>query len=346
MADLDRCGIAETFFPCPHACTVIGASSGFSGSMLARVEAMGGTWCLRRWPPGTDPTGLAFVHAALGHSRARGFRGVPRLAATATGATAVLWNGAWFDAQEWVAGIPLATSADGGPAPNPVYRLQPGRLRALSIGLAEFHRSTGDFLPPPTARRSPLAERLVEAGRELGHQRIAIEAWLRAEPDGGLRELAREWLSLLPGAVARAAELPAAATAPPDSACAVVHGDLWAPHVFFGGEAFTGFVDVEGLSWDTPAIDLAQVVLHFNGWEERAVVLAAYAGLRPLTAGDEALLPAAAMLDLAGEGVWSLGTLAAAHGQPAHRDRHVTNLQTLLASLHGLSASHRHPRFP
>ena len=118
-----------------------------------------------------------------------------------------------------------------------------------------------------------------------------------------------------------------------------MHGDLWAPHVFFDGSSFTGFVDFESLAWDAPALDLAQVILHFNGWEDRAIVLEAYAAHRPLTAIDHQLLPAAAVLDLAGEGLWSLGTLAEGAGQPPHRDRHIANLRALLTSLQALTAS-------
>jgi Ser/Thr protein kinase RdoA (MazF antagonist) len=320
-------------------------SSGFSGSALARVEAASERWCLRRWPAETNPETLQFIHTVLHHSRARGFLGVPRLAVTATGETVVCRDGTCFDAQEWIAGAPLARSADvPAMTPNRVCPLAPERLAEVAIGLADLHRSTSDLSPPPDARRPPLAQRLADVAQILDRQRAAIEAWAHAESDGDLQRLVEEWLSGLPGALSRAAAIPVAMAVPPDATCAAVHGDLWAPHVFFDGPSFTGFVDFESLAWDAPAIDLAQLILHFNGWQERATVLDAYAAARPLTTTDHQLLPAAAVLDLAGEGLWSLGALAAAAGRPPHRDRHITNLRALLASLHGLTEPYNRPR--
>src|SRR3954451_421849 len=94
--------------------------------------------------------------------------------------------------------------------------------------------------------------------------------------------------------------MPVAKAVPPDATCAAIPGDLWAPHVFFDGPFFNGFV--------------------------------AFEAPRPLTTTDHQLLPAAAVLDLAGEGLWSLGALAAAAGRPAHRHRHITTLRALLAT--------------
>ena len=341
MVARDLCLAAETFFAEPYTCAPLGMSSGFSGSALARVETASAAWCLRRWPAETTTGTLQFIHTVLRHSRSRGFRGVPRVAATPTGETVVCRDGTCFDAQEWVAGAPLVTPADmAAMTPNRVFPLAPERLAQVAIGLADFHRSTADLAPPPAARRPPLAQRLAAAERELDRQRAAIEAWARAETDSDLRQLAGSWLAVLPAAISRAAAIPAGTAVPPDATCAAVHGDVWAPHVFFDGPIFSGFVDFESLAWDAPAVDLAQLVLHFNGWRERAPVLDAYAVHRPLTPMDRLLLPAAAVLDLAGEGLWSLETLAAAAGQPPHRDRHIANLRALLASLHALAGSH------
>jgi Ser/Thr protein kinase RdoA (MazF antagonist) len=328
---------AEAFFAAPYTCIFLGASSGFSGSAFARVEAKNGTWCLRRWPLGTAPATLSFIHAGLLHSRSRGFRGVPRVAATATGETVVHLDNIAFDAQEWVTGASLAPAiGEESPVPNPVCPLSPEHLVQLAAALADFHQSTSDLSPPPSARRPSLAERLTVMGHELERQQVTLEAWIRIEPSDALRELARAWLTLLPDAIARAIARSAPHATLPEAAGAVIHGDLWAPHVFFAGASFSGFVDFESLAWDAPAVDLAQLILHFNGWDERAAVLNVYGDHRALTATEHALLPAAAVLDLAGEGLWSLGILAAAAGRPPHRDRHVANLQALFHSLHAL----------
>lgn len=338
--DQEPCRAAAAFFSRPHSCTLLGASSGFSGSTFARVETHDGAWCLRRWPVETAPATLSFMHAVLRHSRSHGFRGVPRVAATAAGETVVCLDGFSFDAQEWMTGAALAASTAGAlPVPNPVCPLSPEHLVQVAAALADFHRSTSDFSPPSSARRPLLAQRLTAVGDDLERQRVAIEAWVGAEPGNELRELAREWLILLPNALARAAALPAASANLPESAGAFVHGDLWAPHVFFSEASFSGFIDFESLAWDASSVDLAQFILHFNGWDERSAVLEAYGDHRALTATDDMLLPAAAVLELAGEGLWSLGLLAAAAGQPPHRDRHIANLRALFPSLHALSGS-------
>jgi Ser/Thr protein kinase RdoA (MazF antagonist) len=328
MIDQDLRRAAAAFFSGPYSCTLLGTSSGFSGSTFARVETNDGPWCLRRWPLETAPATLSCIHAVLRHSRSRGFRGVPRVAATAAGETVVCLDDFSFDAQEWVTGAALAASTSGAsPVPNSVFPLSPESLVQVAAALADFHRSTSDLSPPPIARRPSLAQRLTAVGHDLERQRLAIEAWAGAEPGDELRELAR------------AAALPAASANLSEGTGAFVHGDLWAPHVFFSEASFSGFIDFESLAWDAPAVDLAQLILHFNGWDERAAVLEAYGDHRALTATDHALLPAAAVLDLAGEGIWSLGILAVATGQPPHRDRHIANLRALFPSLYALSGS-------
>lgn len=334
--DLTRA--AGAFFVGPYVLRRIGPSGGLSGSDLARVEADGAAWCLRRWPEGFDPRRLRSVHAVLGHSRARGFRGVPRLATTTSGRTVLSRGGALFDAQEWLAGQALAEPAhEARPSPNLVRRLPPHRLTATATGLALFHLSTEDMPPPALLWGPSLFQRLASVEQEVGARLPALRAWATAEVEIDAREVALEWLVRLPAALVRGPGPPASVGARTEGARVVVHGDLWAPHVFFAGEAFSGFVDFEGLTWATPAVDLAQLILHFNGWDERGEVLAAYAAIRPLDPMDEALLPIAALVDLAVEAIWSLGAIAGAHGRAGQRDEHLSNLVALLPSLRAVT---------
>jgi aminoglycoside phosphotransferase (APT) family kinase protein len=116
------------------------------------------------------------------------------------------------------------------------------------------------------------------------------------------------------------------------------HGDLWAPHVHFDGTTFVGFTDFENLHLGSPAVDLAHLMLHFNGWPARDAVVDAYDKVSPL-GEDEALLPAAAVADLAWEGCWSLTELYGGDHRllPAQRRAHVTNLRALLGSLESIA---------
>jgi hypothetical protein len=103
---------APFFFHEPYHFVLIGQSSGFSGSSLARVtDSSGLGWCLRAWPSGTDPERLAFIHQALSHSRAKGFSGLPRLKPTLAGPTFLTLGDHLFDA-------PAAPACHSYPAAN------------------------------------------------------------------------------------------------------------------------------------------------------------------------------------------------------------------------------------
>ena len=296
---------ARRFFRGPHACIPLGGSSGFSGSAFARVEAGGAAWCLRRWPAGFAPERLRFIHRALAHSRVRGFTGVPALATTAAGETVLDLDGALFDAQEWLAGEPWGGRPGGtAPTPNVVRALPPDRLAALTAGLARFHRSTAGLRPPSADWRCPLARSLAETSAELDTRGDALVAAVRGRADGDDRALALRWLDLLPEAIALAGALLRDQPASADDASTLCHGDLWPAHVYFTGAALRGFVDFEGLTFSSPAVDLAQAILHFNGWEARDLVLRHYEEIMPLSAATRRALPAAAVLDLAGEARW------------------------------------------
>lgn len=87
------------------------------------------------------------------------------------------------------------------------------------------------------------------------------------------------------------------------------------------------------MAYSSPAVDLAQLILHFSDWETRAVVLDTYKQHHVLTAEEQAILPAAAALDLIEEGCWSLEMLYGHHGSHSHGPAHRSNLHALLSSL-------------
>lgn len=349
---------ARRFFAAPFDFIPLGDFPGFSGSRFARVEAGGAAWCLRRWPDRFAEGRLRAIHEVLTHSRMRGFTGVPALAATTDGETVVRRDGALFDAQGWLPGLPpggdpgwmthppagYGHRAPAGPAPNEVRPLPPAHLLALATALARFHRVTGDLAATGGAVGlpvAPLAEQFVSLAASEGPDAAALEATVsRAGEEGG--RIARRWLALLPRAVALAGAVLRAHPRAARAAATVCHGDLWAAHVFFDGPSFSGFIDFEGLARGSPALDLAQLILHFNGWAARGPVIRAYERERPLNPGDRAVLPAAAILDLAGEAHWSLAALYGEGGQgpdtPAARRAHLTNLRALLGSLERIVA--------
>ena len=327
---------ASDFFRGPHRLSSLGRSPGSSGSVLARVEAEDGSWYLRGWPPGHEEGRLRFVHRALTHSREGGFSGVPKLATTREGETLLNLDGRLFDAQEWLPGEPLS----GEPVwdasvPNVVHPLRPPLLSSLVRAVARFHGSTVGFDPGREDQGGSVLETFAGVGRETEVRREALLTEVLARPETRSRDVALRWLELLPTVVALAESGLRLHPADALAASTLCHGDLWAPHVHFDGPVFAGLADFEGLHFGSPAFDLAQLILHFNGWSSRDAVLRAYESIRPLETGDVSVLPILAAMDLASEGIWSLGRLydGRDHLAPIESRAHEANLDALLGSL-------------
>lgn len=165
---------ARRLFSRRHFIFAVGGSSGFSGSIFARTEASGRSWCLRRWPLGFEEGRLRFIHRVLSDSRVNGFTGVPELAKTEDGETVLTLAGRLYDAQEWLAGEPLyKVRPGGGPTPNVVVSLAPARIASVAAALARFHRSTAHLSPERGNDASPLSARLA---------RLAEDTEARHEP--------------------------------------------------------------------------------------------------------------------------------------------------------------------
>lgn len=322
------------FFPERYRMSASFGSSGYSGSTFARVETPGGSWLVRCWPWGFEEERLRFIHRVLFESRSRGFSGVPDLATATSGETIVHIAGFLYDAQSWMLGEALSVHGPGdGPIPNVATRPSPERLTTLAEALARFHASTAHLSLERKHRILPLRERLrsleaIDRGKSLLHT-------VRCCETSHSREVALRWLSLLPRAVV-ACESSKALSEVNDGPGVLCHGDLWPAHVRFDGDNFTGFTDFESLIFASPAFDLAQLVLHFGGWEARETIVCSYATLAPLDDTSSALLSAEAVLDLVGEGIWALESLYgefSSRVDAAQRMAHELNLRRLLGSL-------------
>jgi Ser/Thr protein kinase RdoA (MazF antagonist) len=302
--------------------------------MFVSVEASGRSWCLRRWPLDFDERRLRFIHRVLLDSCASGFTGVPELAKTEDGETVLTLVGRLYDAQEWLAGEPLArVSLAGEPMPNVVVSLSPARITRLATALACFHRSTAHPYRHVNSAK-PLSVRLARlAGdAETRHTNLLSNVQVRARDEE--REVALRWLELLPMALTYASSESLPETAPEDYV--LCHGDLWPAHVHFDGDTFVGFTDFESLSFATPAFDLAQTVLHFGGWEICEDVLQSYETITTLDLRDRVTLLIEAVVDLASEGYWSLEALygnASFRTSSMQRAAHTLNLREFIGSL-------------
>lgn len=326
---------ARSFFRDYHL-AVLGDSPGYSGSVFGRVEALNGTWLLRRWPSGFEEGRLRFIHRALLESRSGGFRGVPRLAETLHGDTIVRVAGHLYDAQEWTAGQTLSDAPKGDdPSPNVSVHASSERILALSEAVALFHASTSRLYPEGAPEVDSLTRRLDELGGELAVRLRGLRAGVRDHADEAQRRIASGWLDLLPGALGTARE--ASLDLPGDEAYRVLcHGDLWPAHTHFRGAAFAGFTDFEAMVFAPPILDLAQLVAHFGGWELRTEVLRSYERFAPLEERHRAALPLEVIADLASEGLWSLDALYAKPSSgpsEAQTKAHEHNLRVLLECL-------------
>ena len=219
--------------------------------------------------------------------------------------------------------------------PNVVHSLQPRMLASLTAAVARFHRSTTGLRAEREEEQRPLLVQLTEVARDAQARREALLTEVRARAEDDDRRIALRWLELLPTAIALAEATLQDHPVGARSVSTLCHGDLWAPHVHFDGTTFVGFTDFESLHLGSPAADLAHLILHFNGWSARDAVVDDYGKVSPLGEEDEAVLPAAAVADLAWEGYWSLSQLFGGDHRlhPAQRQAHVTNLRALLGSL-------------
>jgi Ser/Thr protein kinase RdoA (MazF antagonist) len=279
---------------------------------------------------------VRFVHRALVESRSRGFRGVPRLATTEDGDTVVVIAGRLYDAQEWTPGQALSPRRSGeAPVPNVAAGVSRGRLGALADALARFHVSTARLRPEQDYETDPFPMRLSELSDAAEGLVEGLHSRVRHRAEGAHRKIASRWLELVPWALQVARE--ASLRLPSDDGSRVLcHGDLWPAHVHFQGDDFVGFTDFESLAFASPALDLAQLVVHFGGWDTRVAVVRSYERLAPLGEQDLEMLPLEAIADLVGEGLWSLEALYGRSPGEITRAQgfaHASNLRVLLGSL-------------
>jgi Ser/Thr protein kinase RdoA (MazF antagonist) len=282
-----------------------------------------------------DERRLRFIHRVLSDSRASGFTGVPELAKTENVETVLTLVGRLYDAQEWLAGEPLSgVRSDSEPMPNVVVSLSPARIAGLATALARFHSSTARPYKHGY-NANPLSARLTQLTRDVEARHNTLLSNVQVRARGEERDVALRWLGLLPSAVGYASSDTLPETAPEDYV--PCHGDLWPAHVHFDGDTFVGFTDFESLCFATPALDLAQTVLHFGGWEIREDVMQSYETIAALNGRNHrATLLVEAVVDLAGEGYWSLEALygdASSRTTPMQRAAHTLNLRKFIGSL-------------
>jgi Ser/Thr protein kinase RdoA (MazF antagonist) len=327
---------AHHFFTEPYTLRVLHGAAGLSGSALAHVITRDAHWCLRHWPAAVQRSRLAFIHRVLTTCERQDVPGIPRLATMPEGQTILELDGALFDAQTWVPGSAAGRVTKAtGPQPNLAAPLPPARLVAVARALARFHSATKTMRPESSDEYAPLSKQLADFVRQdvlrVGRLSVSVQQL----PAGADRAWALHWIALVLRTAYRLTQVHSIDAGTLEATPVVGHGDLWPGHTFFHGTTFTGFIDFERCAFTSPTIDIAQLIVHFNGWESCEMVIDAYTGIRPLSAAERNLIPIAAALDLAGEAVWSLAMLYDDDHHTMHRGAgamHHRNLNLLHSS--------------
>lgn len=298
---------ARVFFPDVEHLRPVG-----DATHLVRAETPAGSFCVRRWPPGTTVGRIRFVHAALAAARAAD---VPHLPSAATlpddpAETVLPQSARLYDAQAWLPGRVAARHpvevTPNGEHVNLPGALPPGVMIELITTVGKVHAGTARTADLRNAPSAPLDVVLpvVQSAWEAHRERLRpaaprtppIQRWVRA----GERVLPAAAEAL----VATAPELRAPR--------AVVHADLWPAHALTArgeaGERLTGIADWTDAVAGSPLLDLAHLITHFGGWDADAAetAIGAYADAAPLSPDERRLLPAVAALDLIAGAGWLL----------------------------------------
>ncbi len=226
-------------------------AGGLSGSRLFRFEAARGPVLLRRWPEDGRTRGeIAQIHRWLSRLRSLGFVPVPF--ADERGETICFWEGACWQLEPWMPGSPWPADP-----PEPV-------LAAALAGLARFHERFGDLQIERCSPGISLRRETVVALLKGGFETLA-RALESSQAGDDERALARTWLSLA-REHAPAVLLALERAAPLRVLLQPCLRDARPEHFLFehATARLTGLVDFGAMDVDSPACDLARLLLEWG----------------------------------------------------------------------------------
>lgn len=253
----------------------LGNHGGFSGALLWRLDAPGGSYCLKAWPVAwRSAQELAWIHGLM--ARASSLPWMPHALLTSDGASFIVHQGRLWELVTWMPG-----AADFAQAPSEA------RLSAACTALAEVHRAWA----PANAKRDvcPALVRRWDSWRAWQQlvQSGWRPVWQASDPYAAVAE------PLWRVVRKRSEEVPRLLT-PWSQTCVPIQPcvcDLWHDHVLFTRDAVTGLIDFGSVKEDHVAVDLARLLGSLIGAEESLwhAGFAAYEKLRPLSASDREL---------------------------------------------------------
>jgi hypothetical protein len=319
---------------------------------LARVEASGTFWAVRRWLAGTPRARLDFVHAMLAETREAGVEFVPEVATLPDGrGSVVAIDGVLYDAESWLPGRAPLRGPDlvdergrGINRPSPISA---DAMTAAVRGVATFHAATESLAARADVPRAPMESVLRAIRNTWEEQRQRLRPLAPRTPH--IQRWLRSGEVVVPDAVDSVGAADFLRGRPP----VVNHLSLWPAHLLVsrveGRDRISGLIEFADAAAGSPLLDLAQIVGHFNGWTGVAAeeAIGAYANVRALAPEERRLLPAIAGLDLVVETgrLLILGYATRAITESGGGDSIRAGAATLLLSLEALApAVHRGDR--
>lgn len=262
---------------------------GFSGARIYRVECDAGTYCLRKWPPGTEPLSrIRDIHQLLKHVFAAGVQKIPVPVCGNAGGTLVTSHGAAWQLEPWMPG-----KADFA------QRSNSARVSSAMQVIASWHlaatkyvpRTADSMLSPVSESPSPTIARridLIEAGRR---ELPLIERMILRESDERFREAARE-MTLLFRTLHQQVHSELQNVRSVRVALQPCIRDLWHDHLLFTADELTGLVDFGAVRVDTVSCDLSRLLGSLFGSDisARDDALSAYTRFRPLSVPETQLI--------------------------------------------------------
>ena len=255
-------------------------STGLSGSLVFRCESPSGPFCLRRWPRGKPTRNTQHVIlAAIAAAQTSGRSLLPQIIPGEYGPFGLMTGGYLWQLEHWLPGV-----ADYAHKPTPQKRQSAFR------SLAELHeawsRHAGDrtkVRPSPAIRdRLEFVRRYLQDWPKHTQRVITAteEQTNLAEQRIALMHRTTDALQLHGPTLLRTIE--SLAAQPVDSH--FVLRDIHQEHVLFDNETVSGFVALDAMRVDEPALDLARLAGSMEafdsvGWMDAINI---YRELRPL----------------------------------------------------------------
>jgi Ser/Thr protein kinase RdoA (MazF antagonist) len=269
----------------------LGATGGFSGAMIVRVETEIGDYCLRGWPTDSLPRKrILGLHRLLSSLFQQGVTQTAVPVSSESGSTLVVEQDRFWQLEPWMPGI-----ADFHDNPGDV------RLSETMACLARWHRAALLFSPQQEEREWFFCKSNAQSPAVIERLEM-IRAWTREKcqrlkqvmsrsGDSPFRELAEEIVKsfgrLAPSLIG---QMESALQMPFELQPCL--RDIWHDHVLFSDNEVTGLIDASACRGENVAADLSRLLGSFvgddrSGWD---FALKEYARHRAFSVDEEGLV--------------------------------------------------------